>query len=123
MIQIPAGRGDGFSADNHSPLLDERAGSGTREKMALGHDFVRTLAILASFQLRAFGAELIQWRIGGAADLVEILGRPVFAVHTEMPRCATSFFAVSGLLGHTNRCLPFENPVLMSKIVRDPLIY
>jgi hypothetical protein len=67
----------------------------------LGHDFVRTLAILASFQLRAFGAEPFQWRIRGAADLVEILGRPIFAVHTEMPECAASFFAVSGLHGHT----------------------
>jgi hypothetical protein len=60
------------------------------------------LASLASFQLRAFAAEPFQWRIHGAADLVEILGRPVFAVHTEMPECAASFFAVSGLRGHTD---------------------
>jgi hypothetical protein len=66
------------------------------------------LAFFASFQLRAFGAEPIHWRIRGAADLVEILGRPIFAVHTEMPKCATSLFAVSGLARHLNFTSPSE---------------
>ena len=86
---------------------------------ALGRDLIRSLALFASFQLRAFSAELIQWRIRRAADLVEILARPVFAVHTEMPECAASFFSVSGLRGHTNCCLPFKKHVLTPKIVRD----
>jgi hypothetical protein len=60
------------------------------------------LAFLASFQLRAFRAEPIQGRIRGAADLVEILARPIFAVHTEMPESAISLFTVSGLRGHMN---------------------
>ena len=65
-----------------SPAVNE-----TRKRTAygLGHDFVRTLALFVSFQLRAFGAEPIQWRIRSAADPVEILARPTFAVHTEMP--------------------------------------
>jgi hypothetical protein len=50
----------------------------------------------------------IYWRIRGAADLVEILGRPIFAVHTEMPECATSLFAVSGLARHLNFTSPSE---------------
>ena len=78
----------------------------------LGHNFVGTLAILASFQLRAFGAEPFRWRIHSAADLVEILGRPVFTVHTEMPECAASFFAVSGLRRHTNILPPARKIVI-----------
>jgi len=78
------------------------------------------LAILVFFQLRAFGAEPFQWRIHSAADLVGILGRPVFAVHTEMPECAASFFAVSGLRGHTNILSPgkkncdYESSILVA---------
>jgi hypothetical protein len=68
---------------------------------ALGYNLIGTLALFASFQLRAFSAELIQWRIRRAAELVEILARPVLAVHTEMPKVAISFFAVSGLRRHT----------------------
>jgi hypothetical protein len=78
----------------------------------LGHNFIGTLAIIASFQLRAFGAEPFRWRIHSAADLVEILGRPVFAVHTEMPECTTPFFAVSGLHGHTNILPPARKIVI-----------
>jgi hypothetical protein len=91
-------------------LLDESAGSEAREKRTagLGHDFAGTLAVLAFFQLRALAAEPIQWRIGGAADLVEILCRPIFAVHREMPESAISLFAVSGLRGNTNFSVPFE---------------
>ena len=55
-------------------------------------------------------------RIHDAAELVEILGRPVFAVHTEMPECAASFFAVSGLRGHTNFYLPFKEFAVTPKI-------
>jgi hypothetical protein len=83
-----------------------------RTAYRLGHNFVRTLAVFASFQLRAFGAEPIQGRIGGAADLVEILGRPIFAVHTEMPKCAASLFAVSGLAGHLNLLAPLRKSML-----------
>jgi hypothetical protein len=72
------------------------------------------LALFGSFQFRAFGAEPIQWRIRGAADLVEILGRPIFAVHTAMPECATSFFAISGLRGHTNILPPGKKIVITS---------
>jgi hypothetical protein len=74
------------------------------------------LAILASFQLRAFGAEPFLWRIHSAADLVEILGRPVFAVRTEMPKCAASLFAVSGLRGHTIILHPGKKIVITSPL-------
>jgi hypothetical protein len=84
-------------------LLDSPEGSEITKTAApgLGYDLIGTLALFASFQLRAFSAELIQWRIRRAAELVEILPRPVLAVHTEMPKVAISFFAVSGLRLHT----------------------
>ena len=91
-----------------------------RTTYGLGHDFVRTLAFLASFQLRAFRAEPIHWRIRGAADLVEILGRPDFAVHAEMPQCAASFFAVSGLDKHLNFYLSFRSLCLRGDWDRRP---
>jgi hypothetical protein len=75
------------------------------------------LALFASFQFRAFSAEPIQWQIRGATDLVEILSRPIFAVHTKMPECAASFFAVSGLRGHTNFHLRQKTVCLGRRIV------
>jgi hypothetical protein len=87
-----------------------------RTAYGLGHDFVRTLAFFAFFQLRTFGAESIQGRISGAADLVEILGWPIFAVHTEMPKSAISLFAVSGLRGHMDFYLPARKILITSPL-------
>ena len=120
MLECGVGRLPG----NHAFLLDESLANEPRKRTGygLGNDFIGTLAFFAFFQLGAFGAEPIQGRISGAADLVEILNRPVFAVHTEMPECAVSFFAVSGLRGHLTFTFSFKS-MLTPKIGTGVQIY